>query len=68
MKKGIITNVVTARGFGFIRSDAVSRDIFFHASACLPGTDYETMKKGEAVGFEIKETPKGYVAVGVVYC
>ena len=65
MIHGIITKV-TQKGFGFIRSEDLEKDCFFHASNCVPGTEFDTLTGGETVVFECKETDKGFIAVGVM--
>ena len=66
MVTGIVTNV-TEKGFGFIRSDELSKDVFFHHSACMEGLDFDTqVVVGMRVQFDVRETEKGLVAQGVV--
>jgi cold shock protein len=46
------------RGFGFIRPDDGSKDIFVHHSA-IQGEGFKTLKRGDRVEFEAVESPKG---------
>jgi CspA family cold shock protein len=55
--KGIIRRLVEYRGFGFIQSDD-GRSIFFHRSAVRYVT-FGELQEGQAVEFEIEDTPQG---------
>ncbi|TAM82591.1 MAG: cold shock domain-containing protein [Acidobacteria bacterium] len=61
--QGTIKRVVRDRGFGFIRS-AEGREIFFHRSS-LQGLNFDTLKEGDAVEFDIEDGPKGPRAAAV---
>ncbi|PJC52765.1 MAG: cold-shock protein, partial [Candidatus Magasanikbacteria bacterium CG_4_9_14_0_2_um_filter_42_11] len=39
-------------------------DLFFHAKA-LVGVEYDQLKEGDAVTFDLEESPKGMNAVNV---
>ncbi len=54
---------LTDKNFGFIAQDGAD-DLFFHANN-LEGTDFDQLREGDAVTFEVEETPKGKAAVGV---
>lgn len=63
MLTGKIKRLVHPRGFGFIGlSDG--EDLFFHCSG-LEDLDFEDLKEGDLVSFEIKKGPKGNRAVKV---
>ena len=48
------------KGYGFIEQDG-GRDVFVHYSViCMEG--YRTLKEGQQVEFEARETPKGLQA------
>jgi cold shock protein len=55
---------VTDRGFGFITPDDGAKDVFFHAKD-LNGVEFNDLKEGEAVTFDIVEGPKGPAAANV---
>ncbi|MEA3398297.1 MAG: cold shock domain-containing protein [Patescibacteria group bacterium] len=55
---------LTDKNFGFIAQDGDDKDIFFHANE-LDGVDFMDLREGDAVTFEIKDTPKGPAAVQV---
>ncbi len=61
--QGTVKRVIRDRGFGFIRS-AEGREIFFHRSS-LQGPDFDTLKEGDAVEFEVENGPKGPRAIEV---
>ena len=61
--QGTIKRVVRDRGFGFIRSSE-GREVFFHRSS-LQGLNFDTLKEGDAVEFEIEDGPKGPRAASV---
>lgn len=54
---------MTDKNFGFIAQEG-GDDLFFHANN-LDGTDFAELREGDAVTFEIEETPKGKAAVNV---
>jgi cold shock protein len=55
---------LTDKNFGFIAREGGEKDLFFHASA-LEGVDFSELREGDAVTFEIGETPKGPAATQV---
>ncbi len=50
MPKGKI-KLISDRGFGFIRT-AEGKDLFFHRKE-LEGVDYDSLREGEEVEFEV---------------
>ncbi len=60
---GTIKRVIRDRGFGFIRS-AEGKEIFFHRSS-LEELNFDVLKEGQAVEFEMENGPKGPRAVAV---
>lgn len=54
---------LTDKNFGFIAQED-GNDLFFHANN-LDGVDFLQLREGDAVSFEVEETPKGKAAVGV---
>ncbi len=63
MLNGTIARL-TDRGFGFIAQEGVEKDLFFHATE-LSGVDYNDLKEGDNVTFELADGPKGQNAVDV---
>ncbi|MFA6099227.1 MAG: cold shock domain-containing protein [Patescibacteria group bacterium] len=55
---------LTDKNFGFISSEGQSKDLFFHANE-LVGTSFDQLQEGDAVTFEVSDTPKGPAAVKV---
>ena len=59
--KGIIRRWLDGRGFGFVKSDRESKDIFVHISA-FDVSDYYRIREGLEVEFDVKKTYKGLEA------
>ena len=55
---------LTDKNFGFITQEGSDRDLFFHANE-LVGTEFSDLKEGDAVTFEVQDTPKGPAATQV---
>ncbi|MEN1679913.1 MAG: cold shock domain-containing protein [Planctomycetota bacterium] len=55
MPQGAIKKL-TDKGFGFIEGER--GDIFFHLSA-VEGTNYDDLREGQVVEYEVGEGPKG---------
>lgn len=55
----------SSKGYGFIQSEEVGKDIFVHYSV-IEGDGYKSLTEGETVEFEITEGPKGPQATKVV--
>lgn len=60
---GVIKKL-TDRGFGFIASEGLQKDLFFH-SKNLVGVTFDELREGDAVSFETEESPKGVNAINV---
>ena len=54
----------TDRGFGFISREGETKDLFFHSKALIDIT-FDELKVGDAVSFDVEESPKGLNAVNV---
>lgn len=61
--QGTIKRVIRDRGFGFIRS-ADGQEVFFHRSG-LQGLNFDSLREGENVDFEMERGDKGPRAVNV---
>lgn len=56
MRNGTIKKLVIERGFGFIAADD-GREYFFHRSGTE--VDFDSLRGGEQVTFQIEPSPKG---------
>lgn len=61
--KGVIKKI-TDKGFGFISSESLGKDVFFHSNS-LVGVTFDELREGDAVSFDTEESPKGLNAVNV---
>ena len=57
MTKGTITRL-TDNGFGFIKVEGQEKDLFFHSNE-LVDAEYDSLKEGQVVEFEVTEGQKG---------
>ena len=57
MEQGKIARL-TDRGFGFISREGVEKDLFFHSKE-LQGVEFDELKEGDQVQFEVAQSPKG---------
>lgn len=62
---GKIKKLISDRGFGFIAPEDGGKDLFFHSKELAEGLIFESLHEGDAVTFEVKESPKGPNAVQV---
>ena len=63
MQEGIIARL-TDKGFGFITREGEEKDLFFHSNE-LVGVEFNDLKEGQKVTFEVAEGPKGLNATKV---
>ena len=55
---------LTDKGFGFIASESQEKDLFFHSNS-LVGVQYNELREGVSVTFEVEKSEKGLNAVNV---
>jgi CspA family cold shock protein len=58
MATGTVSRVVADRGFGFITAED-DKEYFFHRSSLDATLDFDRLRGGEKVEFEIEASPKG---------
>ena len=63
MQVGTIARL-TDKGFGFIKRDGEAKDLFFHSNE-LVGINFDDLREGDKVSFEVADSPKGPNAVKV---
>jgi CspA family cold shock protein len=61
--KGTIKRIVRDRGFGFIRSTD-GQEVFFHRNG-LQQIDFDSLKEGTTVEFDVEQSEKGPRATNV---
>jgi CspA family cold shock protein len=64
MTTGTVKKVISDRGFGFITAED-GKDYFFHRGSLEAPLDFDNLKGGERVSFEVESSPKGPRAVKV---
>jgi len=63
MAKGTITRLISSRGFGFIEGED-GKEVFFHGSG-LQDAEFDSLKEGQAVEFDVESGPKGPRAINI---
>lgn len=63
MEEGTIARL-TDRGYGFISREGQEKDLFFHANE-LQNVQFNDLKEGDAVTFDVTEGPKGQNATNI---
>jgi len=63
MQEGTVTRL-TDRGFGFIARDGEEKDVFFHSKE-LQNVEFDDLKEGDKLTFEVEEGPKGLNATNI---
>jgi len=62
---GTIKKIVRDKGFGFIVPDDGSDDVFFHRSRLGPKLQFEDLREGDEVEFQVRPGEKGPQAFDV---
>ena len=63
--KGKISRL-TDRGFGFLTPDeGGAKDVFFHARSLVEGVEYDSLREGDEVTYDLEEGEKGPAAANV---
>jgi CspA family cold shock protein len=65
MATGTVKWFNESKGYGFITPDDGSKDIFVHFSA-IQVDGFKKLTEGQAVTFEIEQSPKGVQATNVM--
>ncbi|MEO8065787.1 MAG: cold shock domain-containing protein [Candidatus Doudnabacteria bacterium] len=55
---------LTDKGFGFITVEGQEKDLFFHGKS-LVGVTFAELHEGDALTFDMEDSPKGPNAVNV---
>jgi CspA family cold shock protein len=63
MQQGTIARLMD-RGYGFIKTETSDKDLFFHSTE-LQNADFDSLKEGDKVEFEVSDGQKGPQAVKV---
>ena len=63
MQEGTIARLME-KGFGFISREGEEKDLFFHSNE-LVDVEFNALKEGDTVTFEVTEGPKGLNATNV---
>jgi CspA family cold shock protein len=58
MAKGTVKWFNDAKGFGFIQSEGIGKDVFVHHTA-IQAEGFRSLTEGEQVEFDLVEGPKG---------
>ena len=56
---------LTDKGFGFITPEGGEKDIFFHSNS-LVDVAFDSLREGDAVTFDVQDSPKGPNAANVM--
>ena len=62
--KGVVKKIMDHRGYGFIDSEELDEDIFFHYSE-LHDTNLQELTIGQTVEFDVKDDPRCPQAVEI---
>jgi len=59
-----VVKKLTDKGFGFISAEGMEKDVFFHGNS-LVDVSFNELREGDAVSFDVEDSPKGKNAVNV---
>ena len=62
---GTIKKIVKDKGFGFVVPDDGSDDVFFHRSRLAPKVEFDELREGDEVEFQVTKGEKGPQANGL---
>jgi len=62
---GTIKKIMRDKGFGFIVPDDGSDDVFFHRSRLGPNMQFDDLREGDQVQFQVRPGEKGPQAFDV---
>jgi CspA family cold shock protein len=63
--KGVVLWFNIDKGYGFIKPDDGSKDVFVHFSGIAKSENTNKLKKDQQVEFAISENEKGRIAINV---
>ena len=63
---GTIKKIMRQKGFGFIKPDDGSEDVFFHRGSLAPRSQLEDINEGDTVQFQTRKGEKGPVAFDLI--
>ena len=64
MATGVVKWFNDDKGFGFIKPDDGSKDVFAHFSA-IQGTGHRSLRENQKVSYEVTQGPKGAQASNI---
>jgi CspA family cold shock protein len=59
---GTIKKIVRDKGFGFLVPDDGSDEVFFHRSSLQPKVQFDDLREGDDVEFQVRRGDKGMQA------
>lgn len=62
---GTIKKIVKDKGFGFIVPDDGNDEVFFHRSRLAPKVEFDDLREGDEVEFQVTKGEKGPQANGL---
>ena len=64
MEKGVIIRLMD-KGYGFIKREGESKDLFFHSNNLEDSVNFNSLKEGQEVTFEVNKGMKGDEAINI---